>query len=57
MSRSRNKIAILLPSLRCGGAERVAVTQANGLASKGIAVDLVLVKAELFLEMSVLMFA
>lgn len=39
-------IAIYLPSLRGGGAERVMVTLANAFAAKGHRVDLVLVKAE-----------
>lgn len=42
----RNHIAIYLPSLRGGGAERVMVTLANGFAERGYKVDLVLVKAE-----------
>jgi glycosyltransferase involved in cell wall biosynthesis len=40
------KIALFLPSLRGGGAERVMVTLANELSSRGLVVDLVLVKAE-----------
>lgn len=39
-------IAIYLPSLRGGGAERVMVNLANGFAARGHRVDLVLVKAE-----------
>ncbi|MBT2133569.1 glycosyltransferase [Croceibacterium sp. LX-88] len=39
-------IAIYVPSLQGGGAERVMVSVANGLASRGHRVDLVLVKAE-----------
>ena len=39
-------IAIYLPSLRGGGAERVMVTLANGFAARGHRVDLVLAKAE-----------
>jgi glycosyltransferase involved in cell wall biosynthesis len=39
-------IAIYLPSLRGGGAERVMVTLANGFAARGHRVDLVLVRAE-----------
>lgn len=38
------KIALFIPSLHGGGAERVMVSLANGLARRGIAVDLVLVK-------------
>lgn len=39
-------IALYLPSLRGGGAERVMVALANGFAARGFAVDLVLAKAE-----------
>lgn len=39
-------VAIYLPSLRGGGAERVMVTLANGFAMRGLVVDLVLVSAE-----------
>jgi glycosyltransferase involved in cell wall biosynthesis len=39
-------VAIYLPSLRGGGAERVMVTLANGFAARGYAVDLVLATAE-----------
>lgn len=39
-------IAIYLPSLRGGGAERVMVFLANGFAKRGLRVDLVLAKAE-----------
>ena len=45
MSRS-SQIALLLPSLRGGGAERAMLGLAMGLADRGIQVDLVLVKAE-----------
>lgn len=38
-------IAIFLPSLRGGGAERVMVTLANGFAARGFRTDLVLAKA------------
>ena len=40
------RLALYLPSLRGGGAERVMVTLANGFAERGHAVDLVLAKAE-----------
>ncbi|MEE4538013.1 MAG: glycosyltransferase [Erythrobacter sp.] len=40
------RIAIFIPSLRGGGAERVMVTLANSLAALGHDVDLVLVKAQ-----------
>lgn len=39
------KIAIILPDLRGGGAERVAVNLANGFAARGYAVDMVLLSA------------
>lgn len=39
-------IAIYLPSLRGGGAERTMVTLANEFAHRGLTVDLVLAKAE-----------
>lgn len=41
-----NRIAIFLPSLEGGGAERVMVTLANAFAARGYAVDLLLVTAE-----------
>ena len=40
------RIALYLPSLRGGGAERVMVTLANGFAQRGYTVDLVLASAE-----------
>lgn len=40
------KIALFLPSLRGGGAERMMVYLANGFAERGFLVDLILVKAE-----------
>ena len=40
------KVAVLLPSLRGGGAERVAWASARELANRGHQVDLVLVEAE-----------
>jgi glycosyltransferase involved in cell wall biosynthesis len=40
------RLALFLPSLRGGGAERVLVTLANALADRGYVVDLVLVSAE-----------
>jgi len=43
---SSMRLAIYVPSLRGGGAERVMVTLANGFAERGYEVDLVLVKAE-----------
>lgn len=39
-------IAIYLPSLRGGGAERAMATLANGFADRGLKVDLVLAQAE-----------
>lgn len=41
-----NHIAIFLPSVNGGGAERVMVTLANGFARRGYRVDLVLASAE-----------
>jgi len=41
-----SRIAIFLPSLNGGGAERVMVTLANAFAQRGYAVDLVLAVAE-----------
>lgn len=41
-----SKIAIFLPSLNGGGAERVMVTLANAIAARGYAVDLVLASAQ-----------
>ena len=46
MSHERSKVALYLPSLRGGGAERVMVTLANGFAERGYVVDLVLARAE-----------
>jgi len=40
-----NKITILLPNLRGGGAERVAVNLANNFVQRGHAVDTVLLSA------------
>ncbi len=40
------RIALFLPSLRGGGAERAMSILANGIAARGLAVDLVLAKAE-----------
>ena len=40
------KIALFLPTLSGGGAERVMVSLANGFVDRGFTVDLVLVKAE-----------
>lgn len=39
------KIAVVLPNLRGGGAERVSVNLANAFVKRGLAVDMVLVKA------------
>src|SRR3546814_18002926 len=38
------KVALFIPSLHGGGAERVMVSLANGLAAKGLDVDLVLAR-------------
>lgn len=45
-ARLASHIAVFLPSLRGGGAERVMVTLANGFAERGHRVDLVLTRAE-----------
>jgi len=42
----KQKVALFLPSLRGGGAERVMVNLARGFSEKGLDVDLVLAKAE-----------
>lgn len=44
--RKKNLLALFLPSLDGGGAERVMVTLANAFAARGYAVDLVLAKAQ-----------
>lgn len=44
--KSTPHLAVYLPSLRGGGAERVMVTLANGFAARGHTVDLVLASAE-----------
>lgn len=46
MTHADTKIAIFIPSLRGGGAERVMVTLANECARRGYTVDLVLVNDE-----------
>ena len=46
MSDTRTHIAIFVPSMRGGGAERVMLTLANEFAERGHRVDLVLAKAE-----------
>ncbi len=46
MSILTNKVALFLPSLRGGGAERVMLNLARGFSEKGLEVDLVLAKAE-----------
>lgn len=43
MERSKKKVAFLIHDLRDGGAERITVSLANGIASRSIDVDLVLV--------------
>lgn len=42
---SNKKIALFIPSLQGGGAERVILSLAQGFAAQGLAVDLVLAKA------------
>lgn len=46
MGLTTKRLAIYLPSLGGGGAERIMVTLANAFAERGIKTDLVLVKAE-----------
>lgn len=41
---SSGRVALFIPSLHGGGAERVMVSLANGLAAKGVDVDLVLAR-------------
>lgn len=43
---ARHRVAVFLPSLTNGGAERVMVNIANGLAASGTSVDLVLVEKD-----------
>ncbi len=45
-SAGTRHIALYLPSLRGGGAERVMVLLANGFAARGHRIDLVLARAE-----------
>ena len=45
-TQNRSRIALYVPNLSGGGAERVMVTVANALVEEGHAVDLVLVKAK-----------
>jgi glycosyltransferase involved in cell wall biosynthesis len=42
----KHKIALFIPSLHGGGAERVMANLANGLVARGYDVDLILIKAE-----------
>lgn len=44
--QENNRIAIYLPSLRGGGAERVMLTLASSMANRGFVVDLILASAE-----------
>ena len=46
MPARSKRIALYLPSLRGGGAERVMVNLARGFAERGVKVDMVLAKAE-----------
>ncbi len=45
-AESTQRIAIVLPDLRSGGAERVDVYLANELVRRGMAVDMVLMQTE-----------
>ena len=46
MTNSQKRLAIFLPALYSGGAERTMLNLAHGLADRGYAVDLVLAQAE-----------
>lgn len=46
MAAQNKHIAIFVPSLRGGGAEKITVTLANAFAKKGLKVDLLLAQAE-----------
>lgn len=46
MSETSGRLSLFIPSLHGGGAERVMVSLANGLAAKGLDVDLVLARKE-----------
>jgi glycosyltransferase involved in cell wall biosynthesis len=46
MNNSCGRVAIFLPSLRAGGAERTMLKLAGGIAARGYMVDLVLARAE-----------
>src|ERR1700741_1635210 len=43
---SPRRIAIVLPDLRIGGAERISVTLAEELVAQAFAIDMVLLRAE-----------
>ena len=45
MSDNRRRIALLLPNLEGGAAERISVNLANGLAARGYRTDMVLAGA------------
>ena len=46
MSISKERLALFLPGLYEGGAERIILNLASGMAARGHAVDLVLARAE-----------
>ena len=46
MNTSKERLAIFLPGLYDGGAERTLLNLAEGIAARGFAVDLVLSLAE-----------
>ena len=46
MSTSKPRVALFLPGLYEGGAERIVLNLADGIAARGYPVDLVLARAE-----------
>ncbi|MEW6606961.1 MAG: glycosyltransferase [bacterium] len=42
--KSRAKIAVIMPTLQCGGAQKVVITIGNKLIEKGLNVDIILYK-------------
>jgi hypothetical protein len=46
MNRPHTKVALFVPSIRAGGANRVMVNLANGFAARGLDADLVVASAK-----------